>query len=137
MANIKNSTESIEVRLGADAKFPIAGTFESIKGLDVLLQDIQALLLTMPGERPFRPEYGCNLGVLLWENSDSIVLDGSAAIREALDRYEPRIEVTGVSGNYNDNTGLATFKIQFIVIETDVNVNLIFPFRTNTSLSFA
>lgn len=136
MATLQNAQESIDVRLGADLKFPIAGNFQAIKGLDVLLQDIQILLLTMPGERVFRPDFGCNLRTMIWENMDVAVLEGAGAIEEALDNFEPRIRVSNVDGDANVNTGLIIFKIQFTVIETDTPVNLVFPFRTGTQLSF-
>lgn len=135
MAKINSREESLEIRLGSDLKFPITGNFQAISGLQVLLQDIQTLLLTMPGERPFRPDFGCNLHSMVWENSDIAVLDGAGAIREALDNFEPRIAVDGVDGDFNENTGLITFNIRFRVLETDTPVNLVFPFRTGTQLS--
>lgn len=136
MATLKNVRDSLDIRLGSDLKFPINGSFEAIKGLSVLLQDIQTLLLTMPGERVFRPDFGCNLRSMIWESMDLAVLEGAGAIEEALDNYEPRIRVTNVDGDANINTGLIIFNIQFNVIETDTPVNLVFPFRTNTQLSF-
>lgn len=136
MEKIKSQEESLNVRLGSDVKFPITGSFTAISGLNVLLQDIQQLLLTIPGERPMRPNFGCSLRTLVWENMGLAVQEGQAAIRESLERFEPRITVTNVSGEANYNTGLITFNIQFIVKSTDTSVNLIFPFRAGTQLSF-
>lgn len=135
MKKIQTVEESLKVRLGSDLKAPISGSFTAISGLDVLLQDIQRLLLTVPGERPMRPEFGCGLGNLVWENISSALISGKAAIREALERFEPRITVTNVTGTANNNTGLLTFNIQFIVKANDTSVNLVFPFRVGTQLS--
>ena len=137
MATIKSKQESLKARLGSDLKFPISGNFEAISGMDLLLQDIQILLLTIPGERPNRPQFGCNLRNQIWENLDVAFEDGKAAIRTALDTFEPRITVQNVTGTINRNTGLITFNIQFMVNSTDTAVNLVFPFRAGTQLSFS
>jgi uncharacterized protein len=128
---------AIEVRLGSDLKFPIEGSFQSISGFDLLLQDIQQLLLTMPGERPFRPEFGCTLREQIWENLAETAVDGSAAIRVALETFEPRITVIDITHEINENTDLISFNIQFVINATDTPVNLVFPFRAGTQLSFA
>lgn len=137
MANIKSKEQALETRLGADAAFPIVGNFKPLKGVELLLQDIQRLLLTIPGERPNRPEFGCNLRNQIWENIDVAAQNGKASIIDALNRFEPRISVTGVSESVNYNTGLITFNIQFIINQDDTPINLIFPFRAGTNLSFA
>ena len=137
MANITSNDESLKIRLGSDLMFPIAGDFKSISGLDLLLQDIQQLLLTIPGERVNRPDFGCNLRDQVWENMDAAQVNGAGAIRQALENFEPRITILDVNSTSNYNTGLITFNIQFIVNDSDRAVNLIFPFRVGTALSFA
>lgn len=137
MALLPSTKQSLTIRLGSDLKFPISGSFQPISGMDLLLQDIQQLLLTIPGERVFRPTFGCHLRDQLWENMSQAELNGAASIKAALDEFEPRITVTNVDSQTNENTGLITFNIQFVVNSTDTAVNLIFPFRTGTQLSFA
>lgn len=137
MAKIKSVQDNLKSRLGSDLTFPIAGNFESVAGLDLLLQDIQRLLLTIPGERPMRPNFGCNLRNQVWENMEAARIQGAASIREAIELFEPRITLIGVNSDVNDNTGLITFNIQFVVNNTDTAVNLVFPFRAGTQLSFA
>lgn len=138
MAIIKSQKDSLDIRLGSDLKFPIANNFEPVAGINLLLQDMQRLLLTIPGERVSRPEFGCNLRNQVWENMSSVSEYGAAAIQEALDNFEPRIQVLDVvTTEVNENTGLVTFNIQFVIIDTDTSINLVFPFRAGTSLSFA
>lgn len=137
MAKIKSAKENLQVRLGSDLLFPIAGNFKSVAGLELLLQDIQRLLLTIPGERPMRPNFGCNLRNQIWENLETARIQGAASIREALELFEPRITLLNVNSSSNENTGLITFNIQFVVNNTDTAVNLVFPFRAGTQLSFA
>jgi len=138
ITTIPTAEASLNERLGYDVRFPIVGNFESIAGLNTLLQDIQQLLLTTPGERLNRPNYGCNLRKQVWENIDTAASQGVASIKTALSTYENRITVTNVRvKNINRNTGLISFAIRFVVKNTDTEVNLVFPFRASTDLSFA
>jgi hypothetical protein len=137
MTEIKTVQESLKIRLGSDLKFPIEGSFDTVNGLELLLQDIQQLLLTIPGERVFRPDFGCNLRNQIWENMAAGQINGAASIRQALETFEPRITIINVTSESNENTGLITFNIQFLVSNTDTSINLVFPFRTGTQLSFA
>jgi phage baseplate assembly protein W len=134
---IQTRDQNLKDRLGSDLQFPIKGSFESISGLDLLIQDIQLLLLTIPGERTGRPTFGCTLRNQIWENLEEARLNGAASIREAIERFEPRVTLLGVTGESNRNTGLITFNIQFIVNSTDSPINLVFPFRAGTQLSFS
>jgi len=136
MAKITSKQQSLKDRLGSDLKFPIDTNFQAISGVDLLIQDIQRLLLTVPGERPNRPEFGCNLRNQIWENIDVAATNGAVSIREAIDRFEPRITLISVTSSVNRNTGLITFNIQFQVNNDDSTLNLVFPFRAGTQISF-
>jgi len=133
----KTRKESLDIRLGSDCKFPIQDNFQTIKGLDVLLQDIQRLLLTIPGERINRPTWGCSLRTLIWENIDQAAPTGAGEIKSSLDKFEPRITVSGIESSINRNTDLITFIIRFAIKSTDISVNLIFPFRSSSQISAA
>ena len=135
MVIIKSTADSLAQRLGADVRFPLAGNFESVEGLNTLLQDIQTLLLTIPGERVGRPEFGCNLRNQVWENIDVGANAGAASISSALSEFESRITVTDVTFTINRNTDLITYSIKFLIDNTDVSTNLIFPFRSSQEIS--
>ncbi len=134
---IFNAATTLKERLGSDLKFPIVGSFEAIDGVALLLQDIQLLLLTVPGERVRRPEWGCPLRTYLWENIDDLVTQGPVVIKNSLQKHEPRIAVSNISALPNYNTGLVTFKIRFVIKATNSPVNLVFPFRSGLALSEA
>jgi phage baseplate assembly protein W len=137
MVKIKSATENLNERLGADCKLPINGSFEPITGTELLLQDIQQLLLTLPGERVQRPLFGCKLRSYIWENIEVAQQLGAASITSALVNFEPRIIVNSVTSTVNTNTSLIIFTVSFVVRATDTSLNLIFPFRVGTTLSFA
>ena len=58
-------------------------------------QSILLLLSTIPGERVMRPDYGCELHRLVFSPNDNTT-SGLAIhyVRQALDRWEPRAQVT-------------------------------------------
>lgn len=133
MANL-SSLDLLDV-LGNDLQFPIDSNFAPVSGLDLLIQDIQLLLLTLPGEIVGNPQYGCILRALIWENIDTAATDGVAAITTALELFEPRITLIGVTFTLNRNTDLISYVVKFVVKTTDVAANLVFPFRTHNALS--
>lgn len=133
---IQTQQEAFRQRLGVDATYPIVGNFTSIDGISLLLQDIQLLLLTIPGERVARPTFGCELRNQIWENINEGASAGKASILEALNTHEPRINVTAVDVvEKNYNTGLIIFRITFVILQTDTVTNLIFPFRNSQELA--
>ena len=57
-------------------------------------QAIQLILGTAPGERPMRPEFGCGVHDFVFDSIDANTVGRMEdAIRTALERWEPRIEV--------------------------------------------
>lgn len=64
----------------------------------LIKNDIRQIILTLPGERDMRPEFGCRLRSAVFDlivDSDISALEND--IVSAIVRYEPR--VTGVSAN--------------------------------------
>jgi phage baseplate assembly protein W len=70
------------------------GGIAMVDDRDSVRQAILLLLSTVPGERIMRPEYGCQLHRLVFSPNDETTA-GLAIhyVRQALDRWEPRIEV--------------------------------------------
>lgn len=137
MALITSSAMQQSQILGSDLQFSINNNFIDITGIPLLLQDIQILILTLPGERVFRPDFGCNLRNQIWENIDTAAINGCSSISTAIRKYEPRVNLLSVKSSINYNTGLVVFAISFLILGTDTIQNLVFPYRTSTALSFA
>jgi phage baseplate assembly protein W len=115
--------------LGTDTRFPIAGKFQKVAGVETVLQDLQLLISTVPGERVNRPEYGCRLYTRLWDNIDAVAREGLTDIREAVRLYEPRVELISLSAQLARDTGTVTFTIKFRIVGTNNAANLVFPFQ--------
>lgn len=71
-----------------------AGRIEMIDGDASVRQAILLLLSTSPGERVMRPDYGCSLQHLVFApNDDTTAGLAIHYVRQALTRWEPRIEI--------------------------------------------
>jgi phage baseplate assembly protein W len=93
-------------------------------------QAIQLILGTAPGERPMRPEFGCGVHDFVFDTIDAGTVGRmEEAIRSALARWEPRIEVTSVAFDVTHAVeGLLTIDIGFTVRATNTDRNLVYPF---------
>ncbi len=91
---------------------------------------MQMILLTPPGQRVMRPEFGCRIHDLLFAPNDATTA-GLAAyyVEEALGRWEPRIDVTDVTaGPDPDNADRLLVEIRYQIKATLDERTLVFPF---------
>ena len=84
--------------LGSGLAFPLQvdarGGLALARGEEDIEQAIELILATAPGEREMRPEFGCAVHDLVFDTVDAAMIGKlETAIRGALDRWEPRIEV--------------------------------------------
>lgn len=92
----------------AEGQFSGLG-FSTTGGIQMVQEDAsvrQAILLlvsTRPGERVMRPDYGCDLNRLVFSlNDDTTAGLAIHYLRQALDRWEPRIEILHLSADRNE-----------------------------------
>jgi uncharacterized protein len=93
-------------------------------------QAIELILTTAPGERPMRPEFGCGVHDFVFDSIDaSTVGKMEVAIRDALDRWEPRIVVETVQFDLSGvNEGRLEIDIGYRIRATNTMRNLVYPF---------
>ena len=93
-------------------------------------QAIELILATAPGERPMRPEFGCGVHDFVFDSIDaSTVGRMELAIRDALDRWEPRVVVDSVEFNLDEvGDGRLIIDIGYHVRATNNMRNLVYPF---------
>lgn len=120
--------------IGSGWAFPVrtssSGGIALVAGGRELTESIRLILATAPGERPMRPEFGCAVHDHVFapadENTAGLI---SYEVRRALDRWEPRIEVTEVDVSFDSRErGTLYIDIRYTVRGTNSPRNLVFPF---------
>ena len=93
-------------------------------------QAIELILGTAPGERPMRPEFGCGVHDFVFDSIDATTVGRmELAIRDALDRWEPRVFVETVEFNVDEVAdGRLIIDIGYRVRVTNTMRNLVYPF---------
>jgi phage baseplate assembly protein W len=93
-------------------------------------QAIELILATAPGERPMRPEFGCGVHDFVFDSIDAgTVGKMELAIRDALDRWEPRVIVETVEFDLSAvGEGRLMIDIGYRVRVTNTIRNLVYPF---------
>jgi uncharacterized protein len=93
-------------------------------------QAIELILGTAPGERPMRPEFGCGVHDFVFDTIDAKTVGKmELAIRDALDRWEPRVVVETVEFNLDEVAdGRLIIDIGYRVRVTNTMRNLVYPF---------
>ena len=93
-------------------------------------QAIELILGTAPGERPMRPEFGCGVHDFVFDSIDATTVGKmEQAIRDALDRWEPRVIVQTVEFDLDYvGEGRLVIDIGYRVRVTNTLRNLVYPF---------
>ena len=120
--------------IGRGFAWPMAvdhtGSIVLTGGAPDLDSSIALVLMTAPGERLMRPQFGCRIWELLFEPITANLLGLiAAAVREALAQWEPRIEVEEVTPVPDpDEDGFIRVGITYRVRATNDRRNLVYPF---------
>ena len=74
-----------------------SGAIDTVADDEAIRQSLLLLISTRPGERVMRPEYGCDLSRLVFSpNDDTTAGLAIHFVRQAVERWEPRVEVLRV-----------------------------------------
>lgn len=106
------------------------GAIRLTNGAADLDSSLRLVLITAPGERVMRPDFGCKIHDLVFEPVNANTLGLMAeAVREALARWEPRVTVESVDPvpDVNDSA-LVRIHIAYRVRATNDRRNLVHPF---------
>lgn len=106
------------------------GSIRLTDGVPDLDRSIRIVLMTAPGERVMRPQFGCRIWELLFEPVTANLLGLIAvAVRDALAQWEPRVEVEDVVPTPDpDDPSLVRIAISYTVRDTNDKRNLVYPF---------
>ncbi|WP_068398348.1 GPW/gp25 family protein [Kribbia dieselivorans] len=120
--------------IGRGWSFPVradaTGGIALVSGSKEIEESIRLILATSPGERPMRPEFGCAVHDYIFAPADaSTAGDIAYAVRVALDRWEPRIELEAVDVRFDEvEQGTLYIDIHYTLRGTNDPRNLVFPF---------
>ena len=120
--------------LGTGLAFPLGvdrrGGLALARDEDDVEQAISIILSTAPGERPMRPEFGCGVHDSVFDTIDATtVAQMEAEVRDALDHWEPRIEVLDVDFDLGGvDRGELLINIGYRLRSTNHLRNLVYPF---------
>jgi hypothetical protein len=120
--------------LGSGVSFPLSvdrrGDLALVSGEQDVDQAIAIILSTAPGERPMRPEFGCGVHDYVFDTIDAATVGRmTVEIRDALDRWEPRIEVEDVDFDLTEvDAGTLNINITYRIRSTNQLRNLVYPF---------
>ena len=100
------------------------------RGDTEIVQSIQIILLTSPGQRVMRPNFGSQLHELAFApNNTHTAARASRYVEEALGMWEPRINVLDVTAQPDPQAGeRLLIHIEYEIKATHDKRSLVFPF---------
>ncbi len=108
---------------GEDSDFQLAEYELSVS------QSIRLILSTAKGERVMRPEFGCGIHDFVFAMTNQSTCDRMASeVRDAMTRWEPRIDVDGVRVWPSEEGTTLFIHIKYQVRATNNVFNLVYPF---------
>jgi uncharacterized protein len=129
--------------IGSGLAFPMhadqRGGLALARGVEDIEQAIALILGTAPGERPMRPEFGCAVHEVVFDSIDAAIIGKvHSAVHQALERWEPRIEVVDLDVEQSEqHSGTLLVDITYRVRATSGLHNLVYPFYVIPAEEFA
>lgn len=120
--------------IGRGVAFPLrvdsGGAVALVDDDEDVQEAIELILGTSPGERPMRPQFGCAVHDYVFETIDAYTVGRlERAVRIALDRWEPRIEVLAIDIDLSQAArGELPIEITYRLRATNDVRNLVYPF---------
>jgi uncharacterized protein len=126
--------------LGCGWKFPVMA--DSSRRIDLsqdeedIREAIQIILKTAKGERVMRPDFGSDLHKYVFASVNaSTIGEVQAAVRDALVKWEPRIQVLDVAVEVDPgDSARLLIALDYRVRATNTPFNLVFPFYLKEQL---
>ena len=112
---------SIETRTYKDMAYsmfanPMSGDMGKKTGAGAVKGAILSILKTDFNERLFQPEFGSNIRSLLFEQMNPITVERiKTAVEEAVMNHEPRVQITGINVEAQEEQNRYLVKILFNV----------------------
>ena len=100
---------------------PLNADLIGLKNENAIARSVRNIVMTIPGEKPFNPDFGSNVRNLLFENMDSItaglIVD---EIRTSIQNYESRVELMTVEAFPDFDNNSYDVNIVYDIIGADI-----------------
>jgi phage baseplate assembly protein W len=105
-------------------------TLKLTGGEEKIRQSIQIILVTAPGERQMRPEFGCGIHDLVFQpNTSGLRSLVTEKVRASLTLFEPRIDVVEVTAETPpEGQNYLLVRIDYRIRSNNAFHNLVYPF---------
>src|SRR4051812_12318382 len=120
--------------IGRGLSFPLrvdqSGAIALTSGEADIAGSLRMVLMTAPGERLMRPQFGCRIWDLLFEPVNANTLGLMAeAVRDAVSQWEPRVGIADLVVDPDErDSSRVLIRLTYLVKATNDRRNLVFPF---------
>jgi phage baseplate assembly protein W len=102
---------------------------EQREGNDDIIESLNILLTTLPGERIYDSSFGCDLTPLLFEPfTNTLKTSLSERIKNAIILFEARIVVENISFNLSIKESIIYITINYLIKSHNSRYNMVFPY---------
>lgn len=112
---------------------PLTNDIISLKNETAISRSLRNIVYTLPGERPFNPEFGTNINRSLFDNMDNISARTlEEQITFSITRFEPRVNLLSVKAEpiYDNNEFNVTINYEIVGIDVPAQ-SLTFVLQSN------
>ena len=100
---------------------PLNDDLIGLKNINAISRSIRNIVMTLPGEKFFDPNFGSRVSGLLFENVDSITASQiQEEIEYSITNYEPRVKLLDIKVIADNDNSLFDTIIVYEVIGADV-----------------
>lgn len=104
-----------------------SGDVAKLTNEDSIISSLKNIIFTNKGERPFFPEFGCNLRGLLFENfSEFTAKSIQSEIETAIQNFEPRVRTLNTTVVDNSDRNAVSLYLYFTTINSSETVSVNF-----------
>ena len=118
LQRVSQSFKDISMSFGSN---PLTRDLIAIKNASAISRSVRNIIMTLPGEKPFEPNFGSKVSKILFENIDmisaGIIVD---EIRTSIENFEPRVELLSVEANPDFDNNSYDVNIVYEIIGADI-----------------
>ncbi len=101
---------------------PLSGDLITLSNENAIARSVRNIVLTTPGEKIFDPDFGSNIGEILFENIDEITaVSIKEEVQNSIENYEPRVELIDVDVRPNYDMNQFDVIISYRIVGIDVS----------------